>query len=231
MESFYSKLIELKLAPADSSVMEFTGYAAVFGNVDAYGDVIEPGAFSVFLNDVKTGKQNWPKMLMQHGGIDLLGLASTPIGAWNHLEEDNTGLKVTGQLAPTPRGKEVYELMKMQPRPAIDGLSIGYIAREFSHRVKPGDPNRRLKRIDLIEISPVTFPANPKAIITGVKASIDEVSEREFENFLFNVGGYTRKAAKTIVAHGLKALQKDDSSCDLAELKRVIDSGIRQLNS
>ncbi|MDD5268411.1 MAG: HK97 family phage prohead protease [Methylococcales bacterium] len=229
METFQSKLIELKLAPADSSIMEFSGYGAVFGNIDACGDVIEPGAFKQFLSDVKSGIQNWPAMLLQHGGIDLLGLASTPIGAWNHLEEDSIGLKVSGKLAPTPRGKEVYELMKMQPRPAIDGLSIGYIAREFINRTKPGDPNRRLKRIDLVEISPVVFPANDKARVQGVK-SIDEVNEREFENFLCNFG-YTRKAAKTIVAHGLKALQKDDGTYDLAELKGAIDTGIRQLNS
>jgi uncharacterized protein len=227
METFYSKLIELKLAPPDSATMEFSGYAAVFGNVDAYGDVIEPGAFTKFLNDVEGGIQNWPKMLLQHGGIDLSGQGATPIGAWNHLSEDNTGLKVIGQLAPTQRGKEIYELMKMQPRPAIDGLSIGYIAREFANRIKPGDPTRRLKRIDLVEISPVTFPANDKARVHGVK-SIEEINERDFENVLCGLG-FGKKAAKTIVSSGFKALQKDDGSYDLAELKGVIDAGINQL--
>ncbi|MFZ2171389.1 MAG: HK97 family phage prohead protease [Methylococcaceae bacterium] len=229
MERYYSKLIELKLAPADSGNMEFSGYGAVFGNVDAYGDVIEPGAFSKFLADVKSGLQNWPKMLLQHGGIDITGQGATPIGAWQHLEEDHIGLKVTGQLAPTQRGKEIYELMKMQPRPAIDGLSIGYIAREFVNRTKPGDPNRRLKRIDLIEISPVTWPANDKARLTGIK-TLDETNERDFENLLCNLG-YTKKAAKTIISSGFKALQKADGSYDLEELKGAIAAGIRQLNS
>jgi len=39
-------LRELKLAPAESNDMTFEGYGAVFGNVDSYGDVIQPGALA-----------------------------------------------------------------------------------------------------------------------------------------------------------------------------------------
>jgi HK97 family phage prohead protease len=229
MQHFFSKLTEFKFAPPDSAIMEFSGYGAVFNNVDAYGDVIEPGAFSKFLADVKSGLQQWPAMLLQHGGIDLTAQALTPIGAWTHLEEDHVGLKVIGQLAPTPRGQEIYSLMKMQPRPGIDGLSIGYIAQDFVNRVKTTDPKRRLKRIDLVEISPVTFPANGRARISAIK-SIEELDERDFETLLCN-GGYTKKAAKTIISSGFRALQKEDGSYDLAELKGVIAAGIEQLNS
>ena len=38
---------------SSETAMEFSGYGAVFGNKDAYGDVIEPGAFAKFLADVK----------------------------------------------------------------------------------------------------------------------------------------------------------------------------------
>lgn len=229
MQHFYSKLIELKLAPSDAGIMEFSGYAAVFNNIDAYGDVIEPGAFSHFLADMKAGVQPWPAMLLQHGGIDLTAEAMTPIGSWMQLSEDPHGLKVTGQLAPTPRGQEIYALMKMQPRPAIDGLSIGYIARDYQNRSKPDDPKRRLKRIDLVEISPVTFPANGKARVASIK-SIDELNERDFEALLCHVG-YSKKAAKIIISDGFRALSKDDSADNLADLKAVIQSSIRQLNS
>lgn len=229
MEHFFSKLKELKFAPAESGIMEFSGYGAVFSNEDSYGDVIEPGAFSKFLTDVKTGVQNWPAMLLQHGGIDLTAESMTPIGAWTHLSEDNHGLKVTGQLAETQRGKEVYTLMKMQPRAGIDGLSIGYVAREFVNGVKSGDPKRRLKRIDLVEVSPVTWPANGKARVSSIK-SLDDLTERDFEALLCN-GGYSKKAAKTIISSGFRALQlqKDNDPYDLTELKAAIDSGINLL--
>lgn len=229
MQHFFSKLTEFKFSSPDTEIMQFSGYGAVFNNVDAYGDVIMPGAFSQFLADAKNGIQNWPAMLLQHGGIDLTAQALTPIGAWTQLAEDNIGLKVVGHLAPTPRGQEIYALMKMQPRPGIDGLSIGYIAKDYISRTRPEDPKRRLKRIDLVEISPVTFPANGRARISAIK-SIEELSERDFEILLCNAG-YTKKAAKTIISSGFRALQKDDGTYDLAELKGVIAAGIEQLKT
>ena len=46
-------LNELKFAPSDSGEMTFTGYGAVFGNMDAYGDVIVKGAFRDTLREWK----------------------------------------------------------------------------------------------------------------------------------------------------------------------------------
>ena len=38
---------KIKAAGPDDGLDEgvFTGYASVFGNVDSYGDIVEPGAF------------------------------------------------------------------------------------------------------------------------------------------------------------------------------------------
>lgn len=212
-------LIELKFAPADAGAdaMSFDGYGAVFGNVDAYGDIIEPGAFAGFLSDVQAGKQNWPAMLLQHGGYGMTAEDMTPIGVWTSLAEDGKGLKVSGKLADTPRGREVYGLLKMTPRPALDGLSIGYIAKEWEPRSKPDDPRRRLKRIDLIEISPVTFPANGKARVDQVKSGL---SIRDAERALRDVG-FSQSEAKAILASGFKAMPQRDVE-DYGELAALI---------
>jgi hypothetical protein len=78
----------------------------------------------------------------------------------------------------------MYQLMKMAPRPAIDGLSIGYIAKKYTMGTKPSEPRRTLHAIDLVEISPVTFPANGKARVGAVKA-IEELSTvRDLEEAL-----------------------------------------------
>lgn len=211
-------LIELKFAPDDAGVQEmtFSGYGAVFGNIDAYGDVIEPGAFAKFLSDAREGKQQWPAMLLQHGGWGTNAEDLTPIGVWTDIVEDGKGLRIDGKLADTTRGRELYTLMKMTPRPAINGLSIGYIPKEWEMRSKPEDPRRKLKRIDLVEISPVTFPANGRARVDSVKSAL---TIRDAERALREVG-FSLRDAKAILAEGYKAMpQRDgeDAQEDLVE--------------
>jgi len=132
----------------------FEGYAAVFGNVDLGGDVIEPGAFK------KTLQEN-PRMpiLWQHNPTE-------PIGVTLEAYEDGRGLKVKGQLnLETTRGKEAYALLKQG---ALKGLSIGYDSvKEAWEGTK-----RILKEIRLWEWSLVTFPMNPLAQVAEVKAVV-----------------------------------------------------------
>jgi HK97 family phage prohead protease len=223
MQNLTCNLRELKFAADEGAqAMSFTGYGAVFGNVDSYGDVIEAGAFSKFLADVKSGNQPWPAMLSQHGGWQMSAEDMTPIGVWTDFSEDGHGLKVEGQLADTPRGREMHALMKMSPRPAIDGMSIGYIAKEWEPRSKPEDPKRRLKRIDLIEVSLVTRPANTKARVSAVKG--DEMTERDFERLLTRDAGLSRSEALVVINQGFKSLiaMRDAGSSELAELAQAL---------
>lgn len=201
--------------------MTFKGYGAVFGNVDAYGDVISPGAFADTLAATQKSGQ-WPAMLLQHGGFGMSAEDMTPIGIWTELSEDGHGLKVEGKLADTPRGREAYALLKMEPRPAINGLSIGYIAKEAVPRSKPEEPRRTLKRVDLIEVSLVTFPANGKARISSVKQLAD--NEREIEAWLMRDAGLSAREAKTVISHGFKHLlrERDAAAGELAELAEAL---------
>ena len=147
MERLDCGLVELKAAPdAGADSMTFSGYGAVFGNMDAYGDVIANGAFTKTIADFKTSGV-WPAMLSQHGGWDMSAESLTPIGVWTEMREDEHGLYVEGRLADTPRGREMYALMNMQPRPAINGMSIGFRAIEWANRSKPDEPRRTLKRV------------------------------------------------------------------------------------
>ncbi|MGE3651811.1 MAG: HK97 family phage prohead protease, partial [Reyranellaceae bacterium] len=121
----------------------FSGYGAVFGNVDTYGDVIEGGAFKDTLRTWED-KGKYPPMLLQHGGGFLGGADDLlPVGKWTSMAENSRGLKVEGQLfaLQTERGQYLYEGLKSG---ALDGLSIGYRAKEFVLGTKPGEPRRRL---------------------------------------------------------------------------------------
>ncbi|MBK8916480.1 MAG: HK97 family phage prohead protease [Phycisphaerales bacterium] len=205
MQRMTIPLCELKLAPPESKTMHFSGYGAVFGNVDAYGDVIQKGAFARTIHEAKSSGR-WPAMLSQHGAWGMTAQDLTPVGVWSDLSEDDVGLKVEGDLAPTSRGQELHTLMKMKPRPAIDGLSIGFIPIKWRSRSKPEEPRRTLEEIKLMEISPVTFPANGLARVSDVK-SAGGWTEREFERWLMQDAGLTRSEARVVLTSGFKALQ------------------------
>ena len=176
------------------------GYGSIFGNVDRQKDIVEPGAFA--------------RSLKASGGIiPMLADHVTPVGFWS-ASEDSKGLKVSGSLAlEVSAAKDTYALVKAaKARGFKPGLSIGYRVEKDSYE---GDV-RRLKELDLIEVSIVMAPANPKARITSVKAAA-EWTEREFEEHLRDVG-FSQTAAKTIVSRGFKALaQRDAGSAAVSE--------------
>lgn len=135
----------------------FEGYAAVFGNRDSYGDIIQQGAFARTLNS----DQGRVKVLFQHN-------PSNPIGKPTEMREDDRGLFVKARIADTTQGRDVIALMEAE---VINELSIGYsaIVEEWDH-----DQNvRHLKEIKLFEFSPVTWAANGLAKITSVKQASD----------------------------------------------------------
>lgn len=182
---------------ADQPTRTVEGYGSVFGNVDAYGDVVAPGAFAQTLAEAKSSGV-YPAMLSQHGG--LAGGDPTPVGVWTSLAEDERGLKVAGQLADTPRGQEIYALLKMQPRPALSGLSIGFRALEWAERSKPDEPRRTLKAVKLYEISFVTFPANDRARVTDVKTAIDQIETLADVEEVLRDAGFSRRDACALVS-------------------------------
>lgn len=219
-------LMELKFASQEekglnTGVMEFSGYGAVFENVDSYGDMIQKGAFSDTLKEArKTGI--WPSLLLQHGGFGFDADDMMPIGIIENMSEDKVGLKIDAVLADIPRARDAYVLMKMTPRPAISGLSIGYIPIAFENGIKPGGPRRILTKIKLMEVSLVTFPANDKSRITDVKN--DSQGVRVAEQALRDAG-FSRNESKKILAHGYKSVDQCDADemDDLAvQIKRNI---------
>lgn len=217
--------LELKLVDTSTDQMSFTGYGAVFGNVDSYGDVIAPGAFKASLKESKkTGL--WPAMLQQHGGMGLTADDLMPIGVWTDMEEDEKGLLMTGVLAPTQRGKDMHTLMSMKPRAAIDGLSIGYIPIKWKMASNPGEPRRTLEQVKVEEVSPVTFPANKLARVSSVKSLEDLATISEMEDFLRDAGSFSRSEAKTILSKfkslSLRDADNDEPDTDLIQLLHAI---------
>ncbi len=196
---------------ADENTLE--GYAATFNNVDSVNDVIVKGAF------IKSLAKRKPKFCYQHEEDELIGVI---IDAY----EDEIGLYIKATFANTQCAQDARELTKIG---AIEQMSIGYAVRDSEYR---SDGVRVLKEIDLYEVSLVTFPANEKARVTRVK-SLPQ-TERQFESFLRDVGGFSAQAAKTITAKGFKAVSnhRDDDVGGLteSEVAELTQSFINILN-
>lgn len=143
---------DLKAVEADGT---FSGYASRFGVVDMGRDLVLPGAFR---DSLAARGARGIKLLFQHD-------PSEPLGVWLELREDAAGLFVRGRVLPEiARGREVLALMRAG---ALDGLSIGF--RAVEGRADPKSGVRKLSKIDLWEISIVTFPMQPEARIAAVK--------------------------------------------------------------
>jgi HK97 family phage prohead protease len=221
--------MEVKFAgPDDAATGTFSGYGSVFGNLDSYGDVIQKGAFRESLKEWRKQDRS-PPMLLQHGGFWGSVDDEVPIGKWTSMEEDDVGLKVEGELfcLDTDRGKYLYQGMKSK---VLDGLSIGYRAKEFVLGTKPTEPRRTLKRVDLIEVSVVTFPANGKARVGGIKSARDFTTQdwRDVEADLRDAGLSRTDAVKAV--SGFKNyLQRDAGGPDNAARDEMASAELRSL--
>lgn len=191
--------MEIKSFPFEAKVdldkNEFEGYASTFGNRDLVGDIVEKGAFA------KTIQERLPK-----GLVKVLWQHYDPMGLPKHMEEDSKGLYVVAKVSKTNENQDRLQLMKDG---VVDRLSIGYdvVKREVDDSAK--DRTVRLKELKLYEFSPVTFPANEEAVITGVKnMELEGLLKRipQLEQYL-KAGHSLTTASRQRIEDAIKALQ------------------------
>lgn len=161
----------------------FTGYASVFGIRDLQGDIVERGAFAETIRETD-------------GRVPILDGHDprVEIGMTSAMVEDARGLRFAGQLYidsddprnDVPDARRAYVRMKRRAEMGKPlGVSIGYRPRAQV----PDRQGRRLTAIDLKEISLVTFPANPAAMVLGVKEADAEPTWTDAEVWAMVEGG------------------------------------------
>jgi HK97 family phage prohead protease len=196
---YASGALEIK-AVEDGGMIE--GVASAFHVVDSDGDVIHPGAFKGSL-ERRGGKS---PLLWQHDSAHPVGVGS--------YEETETGLMIRGQLLvdEVAKAREARALAKAG---ALGGFSVGFMIVRAEPRGNGGGLD--IFEADLWETSLVTFPANPQARITSVKAALQDgalPTVRDFERLLTRDAGFTRSQALTIIREGFDALTKRDAGDD-----------------
>lgn len=181
----------------------FSGYGSVFGVLDSYNEIVAAGAFTESLAEWKKSGAPVP-ILWQHR-------SDQPIGGWSDLAEDDYGLKGEGRilLDAGPDEKRAWAHMKAGN---VRGLSIGYYVDKYEF-----DTDTQvltLTKLDLREISVVTFPANREAVIDEIKMKLsgirrklacDELlSPREMRLLLREKAGLSGRVADAVVSVGYK---------------------------
>ncbi len=186
----------------------FKGYAAIFGNVDLGGDVIERGAFK----EIVTNSKNQVVVLNQHNMRDPVGVAE--------VKADDKGLGFEGQfILEAASARSSYALAKGG---ALTGMSIGYDVLSGGAKILESGI-RQLNALKLWEISLVTFGMNPLAGIDSVKQAGNITTIREFEDFLRDAGGFSKSQAMAIASGGWKTLEDRRDSGDASDAKVLLN--------
>lgn len=190
----------------------FEGYASAM-TVDRGNDIVDMGAFDRSLARHK-GRGTMPKMLWQHDPGQV-------VGVWTEMVQDDKGLFVKGHcIKSTTLGKDCHELLKAG---AIDSMSIGYITKEVEF--EEGGDVRRLKEVDLWEVSLVTFPMNIDARVTAVKR-VESI--RDAERAL-REGGAGSEFAKLCALYGYAEAKKRVDGTREADVGAIEPAGISRL--
>lgn len=153
--------------------LHIRAYACAFGNADSYGDIIEPTALDEFLKSEDAARM---KLCYQHNFSEVIGVI-TDKGV------DTYGLWFEADILDTTTGQDVQKLLKAG---AINEFSIGYYTNDCHEEKVDGEYYRHLDNISIVEISPVTRAANPKAILLDAKSeemtySLMQMKKEDFE--------------------------------------------------
>lgn len=130
--------------------MRIAGYAAIFDRPDRGGDVVRAGAFA---RSLKRGRGAVP-LLWQHD-------QARPVGRIEYLREDKRGLRVIARLSAGAAGRKAAALLK---EGRVAGLSFGYRVNRSS-----GEAPRALEDVELVEVSLVSTPMQPKARVHAME--------------------------------------------------------------
>lgn len=175
METKQFAATQVKTVDADDAPGTFEAIVAVFGNVDSYGDMIIPGAFSDWIKACETNGYAPPVWTHQWGTV--------PIGVTQEMAETDEGLLVKGRLfidqaagEDHPIARQVYTAMRAQDpfgKSALREFSFAYDIVEMSeHKDEQHGWYWQLEQLTVIEYGPCLKGANDQTRLVGVKSDL-----------------------------------------------------------
>ena len=152
---------------SDDDSGKISGYFATYDRIpDSYGDVIAKGAFTETIQNRKDSGHPFP-LCWGHDLNQIIG-AVYP----EDIEETEKGPLMTASFFNSPLAQEKREIVKAgvvyQFSFAYDVLDSGEVT------LDDGTKANELRKLDLFEVSIVPIPANPRAEVTDIKATVAE---------------------------------------------------------
>lgn len=142
------------------------GYASTYANLDRVGDIVMPGAYDSTLGP-----------FLKDGFLAESHDWDEPIGYILSARSDEKGLWFEAAFHNTERAQKVRRIVNERLAAGKSvSLSIGYRAKEYSY---DDEGNRLLHAVTLYEVSVVTVPANPDALVVSGKAAVGDRHDAE----------------------------------------------------
>ena len=155
---------DVKAATDEDGSTTFTGYAAVFGNIDLGGDMVVKGAFAESLKSRYADNGQGIPVYWNHD----LDNPFANIGLTSKAVEDDHGLLVTVPVdESTDYGKQVARLLK---EGRVTQMSFSFDVKEGAFVETDKDYYYELRALDLFEVSVVPVGMNQATEIVSVKA-------------------------------------------------------------
>lgn len=156
----------VKAAEDDGETGTVEAVVSVFGNIDAYGDVMQPGSFKSTLAEYKDAGDVIPFM-WSHESADPFAY----IGELVDARETDEGLHVKATFdLDNPTAVQVYKLLKGR---RLREFSFGFIPRKTKAGELDGVEVREVHDVELLEVSVVHVGANRATRVIGVKSAPD----------------------------------------------------------
>lgn len=157
-------MTELRIADSEGGGATIEGHAAVFdswsetlGGIFPFKEIVRKGAFneSIGKDDIRALFNHDPNYVLGRNRAGTL-----------ELVEDDIGLRVKITPPDTSWAKDILTSIR---RGDITQMSIGFIVLDDKWSTKDGMDVREIRKVQLFDVSPVTFPAYT-ATDVGVRA-------------------------------------------------------------
>lgn len=165
---------ELKAAQTATGTRTLDFYAAAFNVVDSNGDMIDPDAANGWLVNFYAEGNAMPISFAHSAMRDMTDpgrfIGDAPADS-SHVWIDNYGVRVKANLytdADGPMGENARAAARLIDQNVVNGASITYLA-EKANVDKSGV--RHITQLSIYEAGPCLIPANPDAVILGIKTA------------------------------------------------------------